>query len=217
MEDMKKLRSAIAENPVLVLFLGACPAMAQSDKVLSALGIGIAVLLVLLLTSALMAALGKLIPEGAKLAASVLIAAGFTSVVQILMKAFCPAVESALGLYLAVIAVDLLVFSGAENAEKHGVGPCVTNALITGFGFTAVLLAMAVVREFFGSGSLAGFSIPFMANFTIPVLAKAPGGFIVFAIAAAVVNRIRGGKSECCGKAAAAAGLCCACTEKEGE
>lgn len=210
MNENKKsvlLRGAIAENPVLVLFLGACPAMAQSTNVLSALGMGISVLLVLLLTSVTMSVLKKLIPERAKLAASILMAAGFTALVQLLISAFVPGVYQKLGVYLAVVAVDLIVFSGAEKAAGRTVGECALDAIITGLGFTAVILAMAIVREFFGSGSFAGIKVPFMADFTVPALTKAPGGFIVLAIAAAVCNTIRSGKLEARGNTGAAAGI----------
>lgn len=207
-ENKKSVLAAIAENPVLVLFLGACPAMAQSTNVLTALGMGIAVLLVLLLTAVTMSALKKLIPEGSKLAASILVAAGFTALVQILMSAFVPGIYQKLGVYLAVVAVDLLVFSGAEKAAGRTAGECAADALVTGLGFTAILVVMAIVREFFGSGSFAGIKVPFMANFTIPALTKAPGGFIVLAIAAAVVNTIRSGKLAADGKTGAAAGIC---------
>ncbi len=210
MNENKKsvlLRGAIAENPVLVLFLGACPAMAQSTNVLSALGMGIAVLLVLLLTAITMSALKKLIPEGVKLPASILVAAGFTALVQLLMSAFLPGIYQKLGVYAAVVAVDLIVFSGAEKASGRSVGESAGDALVTGLGFTVVLLAMAIVREFFGSGSFAGIKVPFMANFTIPALVKAPGGFIVLAIAAAIVNTIRSGKPEADGMTGAAAGV----------
>ena len=210
MNENKKsilLRGAIAENPVLVLFLGACPAMAQSANVLSALGMGIAVLLVLLLTAVTMSALKKLIPEGAKLAASILVAAGFTALMQLLMSAFLPGIYQNLGVYLSVVAVDLIVFSGAEKAAERSVGECARDALVTGLGFTVILLAMAIVREFFGSGSFAGINVPFMANFTIPALAKAPGGFIVLSIAAAIANTIHSGKLEADGNTGAAAGI----------
>ena len=101
--------SAIAKNPVLVLFLGACPAMAQTGSVISALGMVVAVLLVMLLSAMLISALHRLIPERAKLPAYVLIVAGFVSIVQLLMNAFLPSVYQMLGVSLAVVAVDLAV------------------------------------------------------------------------------------------------------------
>lgn len=217
MEEKKALRSAIAENPVLVLFLGACPAMAQTGNVLSALGMGLAVLLVLLCSAVLVSALRKLVPQGAKLPVCVLAAAGFASVVQMLMNAFLPNVFSMLGVYLAVVAVDLIVFAGAEKATERTVGESVKDSLLTGLGFTGALLVMAVVREFFGSGSIAGFEIPFMAELTVPVLTKAPGGFIVFAILLAVINAVRPASVQGKGLTGIAAGLCSAENTAQGE
>ena len=217
MEEKKTLRSAIAENPVAVLFLGACPAMAQTGSVISALGMGVAVLLVLLCSAVVIAALKKAIPGSAKLSVCVLVAAGFASLVQMLMNAFVPNVYSMLGVYLAVVAVDLVVFSGAEAAAERTVGESAKDSLLTGLGFIAALLVMALVREFLGSGSIAGFEIPFMAKLTIPVLTKAPGGFMVFAILLAVINAIRPGTAEARGLTAEAAFLCPAENNAQGE
>ena len=139
--------SAIAKNPVLVLFLGACPAMAQTGSVISALGMGVAVLLVMLLSAMLISALRRLIPERAKLPAYVLIVAGFVSIVQLLMNAFLPSVYQMLGVYLAVVAVDLAVFANGEASASRGFGASVLDSLLTGLGFTLALFCMAAVRE----------------------------------------------------------------------
>lgn len=213
-----KLRAAIVRDPELVLFLGACPAMAQTANVISALAMGVAVLLVMLLSTALVSLLRRAIPERAKLPASVLVIAGFVSLVQLLMNAFLPDVYQMLGVYLAVAAVDILVFSGAESASERGIGASLADSLVTGLGFTAALLVMAIVRELLGSGSFAGISVAFLADYNVPVLAQAPGGFIVFAILIAVINALSHKKAEKAeGLACAAAGLCDIGNQTEGE
>ena len=213
-----KLRAAIAENPVLVLFLGACPAMAVTNSVIGALGMGAAVLLVMLLSSFLISLLGRVIPERVRIPACILVTAGFVSIVQLLMNAFLPTVYPMLGVYLAVAAVNLLIFSSAERACERGIGASLLDSLLTGLGFLAVLLVMGAVREVLGSGCFAGASLPFFANYNIPLLAQAPGGFLVFAILAAVINALfRRDGQESAGLACAAAGLCEAETQTEGE
>lgn len=207
-ENKNSLRSAIAENPALVLFLGACPAMAATNNVLAALGMGAAVLLVMLLSNMLISVLRKLIPEKAAIPAFVLIIAGFASIVQLLMNAFLPTVYQMLGVYVAVAAVNLVVFANGEKYTERGFGASVTDALFTGLCFTAALFCMAAVREIFGAGSFAGMSIPFLASHNIPLLVKAPGGFLVFAILLAVVNALhRSEKAEPSGIACSAAGI----------
>lgn len=213
-----KLCAAIAENPVLVLFLGACPAMAVTNSVIGALGMGSAVLLVMLLSSFLISLLGRVIPERAQIPACILVTAGFVSIVQLLMNAFLPTVYPMLGVYLAVSAVNLLIFSSAERACERGIGASLLDSLLTGLGFLAALLVMGTIREVLGSGCFAGASLPFFANYNIPLLSQAPGGFLVFAILAAVINALfRRDGQESAGLACAAAGLCEAETQTEGE
>lgn len=204
-----KLLEAIGANPVLVLFLGACPAIALTTDVRSALAIGLAALAVMLLSSLVIAVLSKLIPQGARLAACVLVTTAFVSAVQMLMNAYLPNVYQMMGIYLAVAAVNLLVFGAAENAAEAGFGKALVNAVITGLYFTAAVVVMAAVRELFGCGSIAGNEIAFLKAHAVPILAQAPGGFMIFAFLMAIINKLCHG---CClcqghGTAFAAAGL----------
>lgn len=217
MKDNKS-RAAIAENPVLVLFLGACPAMAVTNSVIGALGMGAAVLLVMLLSAFLISLLRRAIPERVRIPACILVTAGFVSIVQLLMNAFLPNVYQMLGVYLAAAAVNLLVFSSAERAGEHGVGASVLDSFLTGLGFMAALLVMGAVRELLGSGSFAGASVPFFDTYNVPLLAQAPGGFLVFAILAAIINAVcRKDCEESASLSCAAAGLCTLEAQTEGE
>lgn len=212
-----KLLEAIGANPVLVLLLGACPAMALTTDVRAALTIGLAALVVMVLSSIVIAALTKLIPQGARLAACVLVTAAFVSAVEMLMNAYLPGVYSMMGIYLAVCAVNLLLFGAAENAAEAGFGKALVNALVTGLVFTAVILVVAAIRELFGYGSFAGNEIAFLKAHAVVTLTQPTGGFLVFAFVAAVVNKLFPG---CCcaarGTAFAAAGLTdVKCAEKE--
>ena len=208
-KNSPKLLEAIGANPVLVLFLGACPALALTADVRSALAIGLAVLAVMLLSSLVMGALSKLIPQGARLAAGVLVTAAFASAADMLMNAYLPGTYKMMSLYLAVVAVDLLAFGSAENAAKAGLGKGLANALLTGIYFTVVVLVVAAVRELFGAGSFAGNEIAFLKDHAVPLLSQASGGFMILAFAAAVVNKLCKGCCLCQGKgiAFAAAGL----------
>ena len=212
-----KLLEAIGANPVLVLLLGACPAMALTTDVRAALAIGLAALVVMVLSSIVIAALTKLIPQGARLAACVLVTAAFVSAVEMLMNAYLPNVYSMMGIYLAVCTVNLLLFGAAENAAEAGFGKALVNALVTGLVFTAVILVVAAIRELFGYGSFAGNEIAFLKAHAVVTLTQPTGGFMIFAFVAAVVNKLFPG---CCcaarGTAFAAAGLTdVKCAEKE--
>lgn len=212
-----KLLEAIGANPVLVLLLGACPAMALTTDVRAALAIGLAALVVMVLSSVVIAALARLIPQGARLAACVLVTTAFVSAVEMLMNAYLPSVYSMMGIYLAVCAVNLLFFGAAENAAEAGFGKALVNALVTGLVFTAVILVVAAIRELFGYGSFAGNEIAFLKAHAVVTLTQPTGGFMIFAFVAAVVNKLFPG---CCcaarGTAFAAAGLTdVKCAEKE--
>ena len=217
-ENKSTLRAAIAENPVLVLFLGACPAMAQTNKVVSALGIGAALLIVMLLSNLVIFALRRAVPASARIPASILIVTFFVSAVQLAMNALLPSVYQMLGVYLAVAAVNLMVFNSAERASSAGFGETMLDALLTGLGFALALFILAALREVLGLGTFAGISVPFFKTYNIPVLSQASGGFMVFAILAAVVNKLCSAKEPAAGKgfACTAAGLCEASKETEG-
>lgn len=180
--------------------------MGATGTLLGAVGMGVAVLIVMLLSVAVLGALKKAIPECARIPAAVIVTAGFASLVQMLMNAFLPELFQLMGIYAAVIAVDLLVFGLAEEAAAGTVG--IAAALKTGLRFFVILAVMGLIREVLGSGSVAGFDIPFLADYTIPVLTKAPGGFIVLAFVAGIVSKLHPAR-------AAGSNCCCEC-EKEG-
>ena len=209
--------NAIAKNPLLILFLGACPAMAATATVKGALGMGIAVQVVLVLTNLVIGALGNMIPAQAMIPVCVVVSAGFASIAQMLMNAFLPNIYQMLGVYLAVVAVNLVVFGQAEAAVN---GSSVLDAVKTGLYFTVLLLVMGLVREVLGNASIFGVNLDFLANYRISLLSKAPGGFLVASILAGVVSKLGLVKEECTGKCLTgiAAGIgecCCSCEEKE--
>ena len=182
---MNELKKNVAGNALLILLLGACPAMGATTTVLGAAGIGIAVLVVMLLSCVLLTALKKAIPECARVPAAVLVIAGFASLVQMVMNAFLPEMYQLMGVYAAVVAVDLLVFGVVEENNAS-----VAAAIKTGLRFVVIVLIMGVIREVLGSASVAGVELAFLANYKIPLLTKAPGGFIVLAIVAGIVSKL---------------------------
>ena len=173
----------LAANPILVLFLAACPALGATTDLRAALYMGAAVLAVLLLSWLLYTILSPLIPEKTRIAAIVLIAAGLSAAVQLLMRAFLPDALQMLGLYLAVVAVDLLVFTQTEKKSLGG-------SLLSGLCLAVLLLITAALRELFGAASLAGKPVGFLEPYKIPLLLQASGGFIVLSLVAALVNKL---------------------------
>lgn len=177
-------------HPVTLLFLGAVPALAASADVRAALGMSLAVLLVLLCSTLLLGLLRKLIPSEAKLPAAVLTVAGFASMAQLLLNAFLPTAAAMLGLYLAVLAVDLMIFSAAETALDEGLGAALGRAVLTAVCFAVFALILAALREIFGAASFAGHEIAALKAYRVPLLLQSSGGLILYSILLAVVNRI---------------------------
>ncbi len=185
------LRGLIVENPVLVLVLGTCPTLAVSTGIISALSMGIAATLVLIGSNVVISALRKIIPDTVRIPCYIVIIAAFVSAIQMLLQAFLPSVYEMLGVYLALIVVNCIILGRAEMfARKNSVLDSALDGLGMGIGFLLALLAMATIREVLGAGSFAGFEIPILKDYCIPILAQAPGGFLVFGILIAVVNKI---------------------------
>lgn len=186
------LRGIIMENPVLVLVLGTCPTLAQTTNVIGALGMGIAATLVLICSNAVISALRKLIPDTVRIPCYIVIIATFVTVVQLLMQAYLPALYDMMGVYLALIVVNCIILGRAEMfARKNTVADSALDGLGMGLGFLLALLAMATVREVFGAGTFAGLAVPFFSKYHVPILTQAPGGFLVFGLLIAVMNKIK--------------------------
>lgn len=186
------LRGLIAENPVLVLVLGTCPTLAQTGSVISALGMGIAATVVLICSNAVISALRRVIPDTVRIPCYIVVIAAFVSVVQLLMHAYLPEIYDMMGVYLALIVVNCIILGRAEMfARKNPVLDSALDGAGMGLGFLIALLLMATVREVFGAGTFAGIALPFFDTYHVPILTQAPGGFLVFGILIAVMNKIR--------------------------
>lgn len=191
------LKGIIQENPVLILVLGTCPAIAQSVSVINAIGMGLAATLVLICSNAVISALRRVIPETVRIPCYIVIIAGFVSIVQMLMHAYLPKLYDMMGVYLALIVVNCIILGRAEMfARKNNVLDSVLDGLGMGLGFFVALFAMATVREVLGNGSFAEIEIPFLQAYRIPILTQSAGGFLVYGILIAIMNKItekRGG------------------------
>ena len=184
-------KGILAENPVLRLVLGTCPTLATSTSVQSALGMGLAASIVLVCSNIAISALRKVIPEKVRIPAYIVIIASFVTIVQMIVKAFAPELDEQLGVYLPLIVVNCIILGRAEAfASKNPVLASAVDGFGMGVGFTTALFLMSSVREILGAGSFLGMSIPFLSQNPILIFILPPGGFFVFGILMAVVNRI---------------------------
>ena len=185
----------LKENPVLMLILGTCPTLATTTNVFGAFGMGIATMMVLICSNMLISLLRKVIPDSVRIPCYIVIIAGFVTVVQMLVQAFFPALFDMLGVYLALIVVNCIILGRAEMfASKNSVGKSALDGLGMGIGFTLALCAIATIREVLGAASFAGIAIPFLDNYKIEFLVKAPGGMVVYGLMIALVYAVTSGK-----------------------
>lgn len=185
------LRGIIMENPVLILILGTCPTLATTTSVISAFSMGIAATIVLICSNIVISALRKVIPDTVRIPCYIVIIAAFVTAVQMLLQAYLPDIYNMLGVYLALIVVNCIILGRAEMyARKNNVINSALDGIGMGIGFMLALIAMATIREVIGNGSFAGIEIPFLVNYKIPVMTQAPGGFLVYGLLIAVMNKL---------------------------
>ncbi|HAN21542.1 MAG: electron transport complex subunit RsxE [Clostridiales bacterium GWF2_36_10] len=186
----------IKENPVLCLLLGTCPTLAVTTGAMNAIGMGIAATLVLIGSNAVISLLRRFIPDSVRIPAYITVIAGFVTIVQLLVKAFMPSIDQALGIFLPLIVVNCIILGRAEMyASKNSVLFSTIDGLGMGVGFTAAMLCMGIIRELFGSGSVFGLTLLPESIFTpITIFILPAGGFFVFGILIALSNSLQHGK-----------------------
>ncbi len=186
------LRKIIEENPVLVLVLGTCPTLGTSTSVINGFGMGLSATAVLICSNILISLLRKFIPEKVRIAAYIVIIAGFTTAVEMVLKAYFPSISSALGVFIPLIVVNCILLARAESfASKNKPLASAIDGLSMGLGFTVALVLIAAVREILGSGTFLGYAIPVISKNPATMFIMAPGGFIAYGLVMAVVNSLR--------------------------
>ncbi len=186
--ENNNLKAFLSNNPVMILFLAACPALAATTNVVAGLVMAAAVFCILVLSSLVMALLGKVSSTYVRLPLAVVVTAGFASISNMLIAAFVPNASSMLGVYVAVCAMNAMIVLKGAVASDGGVGESLKSAVVSGLEFALFVVVMAIVREVLGLGTFAGMKLSFMSTLVVPVLAKTSGAFIVFSILLAVSN-----------------------------
>ena len=168
------------QNPLFVMVLGMCPALAVTVSAVNALSMGLATTFVLTCSCLLVSLLRKLIPKEVRIAVYIVIIATFVTVVDYAIQAISLALYDALGAFIQLIVVNCIILGRAEaHASKNPPLPAVINALGMSAGFTLGLFALGSVREILGAGTLFGVSL-FGPNFQPwVVMLLPPGGFFV--------------------------------------
>ena len=181
----------IKENPTFVMMLGMCPTLAVTSSAVNAIGMGLSTTVVLILSNILISALRNIIPDRVRIPAFIVVVASFVTIVQLLLQAYLPALNSALGVYIPLIVVNCIILGRAEAyASKNPIVLSALDGVGMGLGFTVGLTFIGIFREILGSGAVFGFQfIP--DSFHIAMYVMAPGAFFVLAGLTALQNKLK--------------------------
>lgn len=179
------------ENPTFGLVLGLCPTLAVSTSLSNAIGMGAAATFVLIGSNSIISSLRNFIPDRIRLPAFIVIIATFVTICELMMKAYLPALDVALGIFVPLIVVNCIIMARAEAfASKNTVSASFFDGLGMGAGFTLGLSSVALVREIVGAGSLWGFKL-FPGWEPVTVMVLAPGALLTLGLLIGLTNLIR--------------------------
>ena len=179
----------VKNNPTFVLVLGMCPTLGTTTSAINGLGMGLATMIVLILSNITISAISKIIPDKVRIPCYIVVIASFVTIVQLLLQAYVPVLYEALGIFLPLIVVNCVILGRAEAfANKNTVGDSALDGVGIGLGFTIALTAIGLVREILGSGSAFGWK--FIPGDGMLAFVLAPGAFIVLAYLMVVFRKI---------------------------
>ncbi len=213
------INGIIKENPTFVLMLGMCATLAVTSSAKNGMGMGLSTAAVLVLSNMMISLLRKVIPDGVRMPAYIVIIASFVTVVQLIIQAYVPSLYNSLGIFIPLIVVNCIILGRAEAyASKNSVFLSIFDGVGMGLGFTCSLTIIGALRELFGSGKIFGLQV--MPSFYVPItiLVMAPGAFFVLALLSALQNKLKmpsatntdtGSELACGGHCAGCNGLAC--------
>ena len=187
----------IKENPTFVLILGMCPTLAVTTSAMNGLGMGLTTMVILAMSNLMISLLRKVIPDGVRMPAYIVVVASFVTICELLLEGFLPSLYEALGLYIPLIVVNCIILGRAEAyASKNTVVASLFDGIGMGLGFTIALTLIGIFREILGAGQIFGFQIMPDAYEPITIFILAPGAFFVLAMLIAFQNRFKIGSAR---------------------
>ena len=193
MKELRKIfmNGIIDENPTFRMVLGMCPTLAITTAVSNGIGMGLATTVVLVCSNLFISLLRKVIPDQIRIPAFIVVIATFVTIVQLVIKAFLPALDAALGMFIPLIVVNCIIFGRAEAfACKNKPIASIADGLGMGLGFTCAITMICAVRELFGAGTLLGVQVMPAGYMPMDLLVKPAGGFIVLGLMMALMNKL---------------------------
>lgn len=187
----------VKENPTFVLTLGMCPTLAVTTSAINGLGMGLTTMVVLALSNLIISLMRHIIPDRVRIPAFIVIIASFVTAVQLLLEAYLPSLNTALGVYIPLIVVNCIILGRAESyAYSNPAIPSLFDGIGMGLGFTFALTCIGLVRELLGAGEIFGFHVLPDSVEPIRIFGQAPGAFFVLAALVAVQNYVKTGRKK---------------------
>lgn len=184
------LNGIIKENPTFVLLLGMCPTLGTTTSAINGLGMGLATMVVLMCSNLVISLVKNLIPDMVRIPSFIVIIATFVTVLEMLMKAYVPALYASLGLFIPLIVVNCIVLGRAESfAAKNGPLASLCDGIGIGLGFAFALTLLGAVRELLGPGQIFGINL-WGEEYGMLAFVLAPGAFIALAYLIVIVNKL---------------------------
>lgn len=184
------IEGIFANNPVFVQTVGMCSVLAISSSLINAIGMGVSVIFVVVMSNLVISLLRNFISDEIRIPAFIVIIAGFVTMVQMAIKAYLPALDESLGIFIPLIVVNCLILARAEGfASSHGPVASIVDGLGQGLGYTFAISLLAFFRELLGAGSLFGAQI-IPETYTIGFLQQPASSFIVLGMLVAAFNAI---------------------------
>lgn len=177
------VKGLVVENPLLMLMIGLCSSVAVTSSVSNGIGMGLAMTFVIVFAELVISLFRKLIPSDARIPIFIIVIAAFTTMVDLSMQAYFPALSKSMGVFIPLIVVNCIIMGRVEAfASKEKPLDAVFDALGMGLGYTWVLIGIATIRELLGNGTFLGARILPEAFQPILFFTLPPGGFMVFAL-----------------------------------
>ncbi len=184
------LDGIIKNNPSFVLVLGMCPTLGTTTSAVNGLGMGVATMVVLIMSNLVIALIKNLIPDKVRIPAFIVVIASFVTIIEMLMKAYVPALYASLGVFIPLIVVNCIILGRAEAfASKNGAFDSILDGIGIGLGFTLSLTLLGTTRELLGSGAIFGFDLGFK-SFAPLIFVLAPGAFLALGYLMVLFNKL---------------------------
>ena len=182
----------IKENPTFILMLGMCPTLAVTTSAMNGVGMGLSTTVVLIMSNLMISLLRKIIPDGVRMPAFIVVVASFVTIIQFLMQGYFDDLYASLGLYIPLIVVNCIILGRAESyASKNPVIPSIFDGVGMGLGFTIGLTSIGIVRELIGSGKIFGAAVLPASYEPVSIFVMAPGAFFVLALLTGLQNKVK--------------------------